>query len=743
MFRRIHRQALLFAALLVVFPAPAAQGGEARLAPPAVPRLIRQCEGGRLYQCGSQRVLALQGTPYQMGLAHGRLLRDEARRLCGNVLTFVRAADDIKHKDYYAGSIEKAYKRLAPFIPKRFQEEMRGLADGTGLPLRDVQLANVFPALFHCSGFTLAGKATKGGQLLHGRILDYMTVLGIQDCAVTVFARPTGRRAWVNVTYAGFIGSVTGMNDRRIAVGEMGGGGEGRWDGMPMPMLVRLALEEAGTLDQALAVFRKTPRTCEYYYVVSDGKTGASRGLYCTPEICQVLKPGQKDPRLAVVLPDTVMFSGTDRLKALAARVKARYGTLDAPAVLEIMTRPVSMKDNLHNVLFAPASGQMWVAHAHTDVSREKFQSCYQPYHHYRLEDLAKLLPPAPTTVPKTPPALAAATSRPAEKEVVMGRVPIGLARKMLPAGDEAMATLLKPFEPKPAAFGWGTRLVNRSGSFVVRTIAFPSPYTSPVKCNNIVHGEYFLAAGDERDATATPRRPAVIVLHILDGRFTVARAVCNRLALAGIHSLLVKMPYYGPRRPKDTQALERSMRADPDLLIAGVKQAVMDVRRAARWLAARPEVDARRIGLCGVSLGGFVAATTAGVDGRFPRVAVLLAGGDLTTVLNTQAREVRKLKEAIAERGWDADRLKRLLDPIDPLTYASRLRRSHVLMINGRTDGIVPASCAEKLAKAADAKIIWYPANHYSMVMYVPAALGQMIGHFLDDDWSFRRPKP
>ena len=43
-----------------------------------------------------------------------------------------------------------------------------------------------------------------------------------------------GARRIVNVSYAGFIGSVTGMNEKQVAIGEMGGGGQGKWDGTPM-----------------------------------------------------------------------------------------------------------------------------------------------------------------------------------------------------------------------------------------------------------------------------------------------------------------------------------------------------------------------------------------------------------------------------------------------------------------------------------------------------------------------------
>ena len=56
-------------------------------------------------------------------------------------------------------------------------------------------------------------------------------------------------------------------------------------------------MERAATVEEALAILRETPRTCEYYYVVSD-KSGNLRALHCTAKEILVLKPGQQHERL-------------------------------------------------------------------------------------------------------------------------------------------------------------------------------------------------------------------------------------------------------------------------------------------------------------------------------------------------------------------------------------------------------------------------------------------------------------
>ena len=52
------------------------------------------------------------------------------------------------------------------------------------------------------------------------------------------------------------------------------------------------------TLEEVLAIFRETPRTCEYFYVVADGKTNEAVGVAATPDSIEFVNPGQSHPLL-------------------------------------------------------------------------------------------------------------------------------------------------------------------------------------------------------------------------------------------------------------------------------------------------------------------------------------------------------------------------------------------------------------------------------------------------------------
>lgn len=365
------------------------------LGPATGERRLLATEGeGWLELIDGTKVVHLVGTPEEMGRQHGALLKKSVRDLVDRVLYGVGVGSSFEKGRWFFGEIEEAQKRIGPFVDSRYLREMDALAVATKLDREEVRLANFFPELFHCSGFSVFGDSTVGGRMYHGRILDYLRGVGLEQNAVVMVFKPDQGHAWVNVSYAGFIGSVTAMNEKKLSIGEMGGRGEGNWDGKPMAQLVREVMEKAETIEQAVEIMRNSPRTCEYYYVISDGKTKRAVGIAATHNSFETIWAGESHPKLPHAMKDVVLMSAGDRYETLAKRVKDQYGKLDANTARDLMTRPVCMGSNIHSVLFAPETLEFWVANADS-----KNVASHTRYTHYQLEDLLKPLPKAsPTT---------------------------------------------------------------------------------------------------------------------------------------------------------------------------------------------------------------------------------------------------------------------------------------------------------------------------------------------------------
>jgi predicted choloylglycine hydrolase len=335
--------------------------------------VVARCGKGYLEKIDGYHVLHVKGTPYEMGYQHGALLKEDCKSLLNHLFD-----DKLKTKKIEYLGLEAPIKQAVsaifevqrPYIPPRYIEEMQGLADALEIDPQTVFVANSIPEFFHCSGFALLAEISQPGTLLHGRVLDYGVDWRLQEHAVLIVAEPEGHIPFVNVTYAGFVGSVSGMNDDQVSIGEMGGSGQGKWAGSPMAFLVRRVLEEAHSLEDAVEIFKTSKRTCEYYFVIADAKSNSAAGVEGSADRFTSIAPGESHPELPTPIPHTVLLSQGDRYTNLCRITQSglsEHGKFSIDQAIRLMDAPVAMKSNLHNVLFAPGLGKLWVANASAD----------------------------------------------------------------------------------------------------------------------------------------------------------------------------------------------------------------------------------------------------------------------------------------------------------------------------------------------------------------------------------------
>jgi len=274
-----------------------------------------------------------------------------------------------------------------------------------------------------------------------------------------------------------------------------------------------------------------------------------------------------------------------------------------------------------------------------------------------------------------------------------------------------------------------------RKPGYSVYRLTYPSPIVTDVEQNNTIPAEYYVPDGVEPGG---PKRPAVICLHILEGDFELVRLTCSVLASHGIPAIFFKLPYYGERGLSEGP---RALAADPELFVAALDQALDDVRRTIDLLASRPEVDPERIGITGISLGGITAATAAAIDPRLSRAVLILAGGDLKTIIH-HARETRELSDLIHRLPpQERARVEQAIRAVDPLRHADRLRprakQGKVLMINAAEDEVIPPACSRQLASrlGISDQVIWLEGlGHYTAMAELPQILETAVAFFARD---------
>lgn len=267
-------------------------------------------------------------------------------------------------------------------------------------------------------------------------------------------------------------------------------------------------------------------------------------------------------------------------------------------------------------------------------------------------------------------------------------------------------------------------------GGVVRSKVRFASPLVSPHVENNTVHGEWF------RPMAPGPF-PAVIVLHIAGGDFDLSRFMSQSLARQKIAALFIKMPYYGERRPPGGKI--KMLSPDLDRGQSAMRQTVLDLRRACDWLESRQDVDRRRIGIMGVSLGGITGSLAAAIEPRFRSGCFIMGGAGLHYIMfGSSEREAREYRKLWTEAGGTPESFAAVMAPYDAISYRDRLSRRRVLLIQAGSDEVIPPESQLALWEVSGhQRVIWFPCGHYGMAKYFWPALSHAIQFFQTPDWE------
>ena len=101
-------------------------------------------------------VVVVNGTPFEMGKALGQLLKNDVNDCLTGFLDYGRngAPDRFNNQN-----LDAAWESVSAFTDDRFKEELKGLAEGSGLPLIELRRAHMIPVLgdYACSGVAVWG----------------------------------------------------------------------------------------------------------------------------------------------------------------------------------------------------------------------------------------------------------------------------------------------------------------------------------------------------------------------------------------------------------------------------------------------------------------------------------------------------------------------------------------------------------------------------------------------------------
>ena len=337
------------------------------------------------------KLLRLRGSAYDMGEEHGHAMRDIIRQA---VIHFVHNSE--MTYELPPEILIRDARQCLPHIPRAYVEEMEGLAEGSGTSFDEILALNCLPdvdahhtqRLLQCCNFVLSPPATTNGEFLHGRNLDFPSAKGwITNAAVLIVRHPDDSAAvpTLSVGFAGFVGTFTGYSANQLTAAEVTSPvGKSHLDGMPLPLLLRNALERASSVGEFYSVVRHSRRTCGYNLAVGDGKTRESAAIEITRDFCELRRP-----KRGVLIVDNVCFckktarhrltyaAGAFRYARMMQLIDSHRGRITGEIALGFLADDFDLArathcgdnyncicnhDTVQSVLFLPAEGRVLVS---------------------------------------------------------------------------------------------------------------------------------------------------------------------------------------------------------------------------------------------------------------------------------------------------------------------------------------------------------------------------------------------
>jgi len=219
--------------------------------------------------------LYVEGDPLERGLLTGSLTRELLQK---QELVFLQKVEDLvpsKSKQNFLRKFLSWYNRkMYMRVTEEYKTEIYGISrysshefDDIAQPYlrvlylhgtHDIGHALQDLALVGCSSFAVWGEKSEDGKLLIGRNFDFYAGDKFAEDKIIAFVHPENGHNYMSVTWGGFIGVVSGMNDQGLTVTINAGKSKIPLVAKtPISLVTREILQYASTIDEAIAIAKK------------------------------------------------------------------------------------------------------------------------------------------------------------------------------------------------------------------------------------------------------------------------------------------------------------------------------------------------------------------------------------------------------------------------------------------------------------------------------------------------------
>jgi hypothetical protein len=230
--------------------------------------------GGWLEEQDGIKILYLNGSFYEMGYQHGFLLKDDIHAVF-NVFCNWAMVKGFSYED-----ILEKWNIMKPLLPQCYIDEMRGVADASGLSFENISVLNVgFYLIINCGSFAAWGSATINEKLLHVRSHDLPITIKDPDSGtylvetqILIVRKPDAHYSSVSPSEPGMVSVSDGFNEKEIAAGMLSSWSDDETlKGIGVGFRVRMVLDFSSSIEEAINILVSN-KTLGYNFIVSDSK---------------------------------------------------------------------------------------------------------------------------------------------------------------------------------------------------------------------------------------------------------------------------------------------------------------------------------------------------------------------------------------------------------------------------------------------------------------------------------------
>jgi pimeloyl-ACP methyl ester carboxylesterase len=204
------------------------------------------------------------------------------------------------------------------------------------------------------------------------------------------------------------------------------------------------------------------------------------------------------------------------------------------------------------------------------------------------------------------------------------------------------------------------------------------------------------------------PRPVAILVHGYMAGAFTLEERIWPMAGLsrAGFDLVLFTLPFHALRARAGFGTVPEFPGSDPRVNVEGFRQAVFDLQNLIGWLL---EQGHPRVGVIGMSLGGYTSALLATAD---PRLDFLVPVIPLSSLADF-AREQGSLSAVPDEAAAEHALLTSIYRRVDPVARPALVPPERCLVIAAKADRVTPAAHARRLATHLRAPLHSFYGGH------------------------------